>query len=103
VPGQPGPFSLGAPGALGATLTEAGFVDVDVRAVSAPLRLSSAAECVRFERESFGALHQMLSGLDDARRDDVWAEITEQLRQFESADGFAGPCELLVGAGRRPG
>jgi len=101
--GQPGPFSLGAPGVLGAALADAGFIDIDVRTVAAPLRLSSAAECVRFERESFGALHQMLSGLDDDGRDAAWAEITEQLRQFENADGFAGPCELLVGAGRRPG
>ena len=38
----------------------AGFRDVTVEAVPAPLRLPSAAECVRFERESFGALHQML-------------------------------------------
>jgi hypothetical protein len=67
--------------------------------VSSPLRLSSAAECVRFERESFGALHQMLSGLPESERGAVWEEIGQELRQFEGADGFEGPCEMVVGAG----
>ena len=64
LPGQPGPFSLGAPGVLEGELREAGFRDVRGCSVAAPVELVSAAECVRFERESFGALHQMLSGLD---------------------------------------
>src|SRR4051794_10801740 len=102
LPGQPGPFSLGAPGVLESALREAGFVDVQVHRVPAPLRLPSAAECVRFERESFGALLQMLAGLDQDGRTAAWAEITERLQQFEGPDGFVGPCELLVAAGRRP-
>jgi hypothetical protein len=61
--------------------------------------MASAAECVRFERESFGALHQMLSGLDDAQREAAWAEIEQELRKFEGPDGFEGPCELVVGSG----
>lgn len=95
-PGQPGPFSLGAPGALESVLSEAGFREVRVETVPSPLRLSSAPECLRFERESFGALHQMLSGLDAPERDRVWTEIESALTQFETADGFVGPCELLV-------
>lgn len=101
-PGQPGPFSLGAPGLLESALDDAGFVDVRVHQVPAPLRLSSVAECIRFERESFGALHQMLAGLDADAQEAVWAEITERLTQFEEPDGFVAPCELLVAAGRRP-
>ena len=61
--------------------------------------MRSAAECVQFERESFGALHQMLSGVDESEREDVWSEITEQLAQFEGPDGFEGPCEMLVVTG----
>ncbi len=63
LPGQPGPFSLGAPGVLETTLQRAGFNEIMVEAVQSPLRLASAAECVRFERGSFGALHQMLAGM----------------------------------------
>jgi SAM-dependent methyltransferase len=96
--GQPGPFSL-AGDALAETLSEAGFRDVRVETISAPLRLSSAAECLRFEQESFGALHQMLAGLDEAGRAAAWAEIETELERFEGPDGFEGPCELLVGVG----
>jgi ubiquinone/menaquinone biosynthesis C-methylase UbiE len=99
LPGQPGPFSLGTPGVLEAAYQQAGFHDVEVRVVAAPLRLPSAAECVRFERESFGALHQLMAGLGEAEREATWQEIEQELRQFEGADGFEGPCELVVGTG----
>lgn len=101
LPGQPGPFSLGSPGVLEAALVEAGFSDVTVTALPAPVRLESAAECVRFERESFGALHQMLAGLPADRRPAVWDEIEEALVRFQTPSGFVGPCELLVAAGTR--
>jgi ubiquinone/menaquinone biosynthesis C-methylase UbiE len=100
-PGQPGPFSLGAPGTLEELLTSAGFLDVRVDVVDAPLRLPSAADCVRFERESFGALHQMLSSVAPDERPQVWDEIEAALTQFETADGFVGPCELLVASASR--
>jgi SAM-dependent methyltransferase len=100
--GQPGPFSLGAPGVIEAALKRAGFTDVETRRVPAPLRLSSAAECLRFERESFGALHQMLSGLSEAEREEAWSEIERELSRYETAGGFEGPCELLVAAGTAP-
>jgi hypothetical protein len=54
------------------------------------------------ERDSFGALHQMLASLDEAARDQVWADITTALSAYESVVGFVGPCELLVGAGTKP-
>lgn len=101
VPGQPGPFSLGSPGVAEETLARAGFREITVDTVDSPLRLDSAVECVRFERESFGALHQMLSGLPAAEQEAAWVEIAEQLAQFEGADGFTGPCEMLVVSGVR--
>jgi SAM-dependent methyltransferase len=97
-PGLPGPFSAAN---LGEQLESAGFREVEVHRVDSPLRLASAAECTRLERESFGALHQMLAGLDRAEQDDAWREIEEALGEFEGSDGFAGPCELLVGVGTR--
>jgi SAM-dependent methyltransferase len=97
-PGLPGPFSVVD---IGERLAAAGFAEVEVRSVAAPLRLPSASECARLERESFGALHQMLAGLTEAEREETWAEIEDALRAFEGPDGFVGPCELLVGAGVR--
>lgn len=99
LPGQPGPFSLGAEGVLAAALERAGFRDVTVEKMAAPVCLPSAAECVRFERESFGALHQMMATLSDEERADTWREIESELKKFEGASGFVGPCEMLVAAG----
>src|SRR5687768_3462491 len=100
-PGQPGPFSLGAEGVLARALQQAGFRDVEVRRVDSPVRLASAAECVRFERESFGALHQMMAAMSETERTETWKEIEAALRKFETTDGFVGPCEMLVGAGTK--
>ena len=101
LPGQPGPFSLGGDCVLEEAYRGAGFRETETRVVPSPLRLSSAAECVRFERESFGALHQMMSGLPETERESVWEEIERGLGRFEGPDGFEGPCEMLVGAGTK--
>lgn len=102
LPGQPGPFSLGGEGVLQRVLEQAGLRDVQVHKVDSPLRLPSAAECVRFERESFGALLQMMSGMTDDERAATWVEIESTLARFETKDeGFVGPCEMLVGSGTR--
>ena len=101
LPGQPGPFSLGADGVLAKALQQAGFRNVEVRRVDSPVRLASAAECVRFERESFGALHQMMGAMSERERTETWTEIEAALRKFETGEGFVGPCEMLVGAGSK--
>ncbi len=101
IPGQPGPFSLGSNGALENIFQMAGFRDVRSQTVSAPVRLNSAAECARFEKESFGALHQMLASLDASGREAAWAEIEQELRVFESPRGFIGPCEMVIAVGTK--
>ncbi len=98
-PGQPGPFSLGGEGVLRDALSRVGFTDIEERKVAAPLKMKSVAECLRFERESFGALHTMLAGLDAAGKEAAWREIENELRKFETSSGFVGPCELIVIAG----
>ena len=42
---------------------------------------------VRFEKDSFGALHQMLSAVGEAERVAAWQEIEESLGRFEAEDG----------------
>jgi len=96
LPGQPGPFSLGDDSVLEKALLDAGFHDVEIRTINAPLRMESALECLQFEQESFGALHQMLGGLSTTEQDDAWNEIETALREFEEGGQFTGPCEMLV-------
>lgn len=102
LPGQPGPFSLGAEGVIEKAFTDAGFINVKAVLVNSPLLLPSAKECVRFEKESFGALHQMLSSLSDAEKESVWEEIETELKKFETENGFEGPCEMVVAVGEKP-
>jgi SAM-dependent methyltransferase len=100
-PGQPGPFSLADPVVALGDWQDAGFTDLNVETLAAPLLLPSAADCVRFQRESFGALHQMLSGLDEEEREQVWVEVESALGAYETDEGFVGPCELHVISGSR--
>lgn len=102
-PGLPGPFSLGAPGVMEAMLKDAGFDEVQTQTIQPPLRLESAAECARFERESFGALGQMLAGLPAGDQAAAWDEIAQELRVFEYDGGFEAPSELVVGVGTKMG
>ncbi len=99
--GQPGPFSLGNKGKLEDLFAQAGLGNIAVETINAPVRVSSAAECLQFEQESFGALHQMLSGLSELEQDEAWCEIEEALGQFEANGQFEGPCEMLVAVGTK--
>ena len=101
LPGQPGPFSLGSKEKLADIFSQAGFKNIEIKTINAPVRVSSAAECLQFEQESFGALHQMLSGLSDIEKDEAWSEIEEALSQFETSGQFEGPCEMLVAVGSK--
>ncbi len=101
LPGQPGPFSLGQPDVLEKAFADAGFRDIRIEKIDAPVRVASASECLQFEQESFGALHQMLGGLSDADKDAAWEEIEQALQQFENGQQFEGPCEMLIAVGTR--
>jgi ubiquinone/menaquinone biosynthesis C-methylase UbiE len=101
MPGQPGPFSLGRPEVLEKAFSDAGFRDTRIETVDAPVRLTSASECLQFEQESFGALHQMLGGLSDAEKDEAWEEIEQALQKFENTQQFEGPCQMLIAVGTR--
>src|ERR1700682_1216247 len=101
LPGQPGPFSLGAPGVLEEQFRRAGFHDVKSQTLSAPLKLATSDECLQFEKESFGALHQMLGGLDAAGQQAAWSEIGAELRKFQGPSGFEGPCEMEIAVGTK--
>lgn len=95
-PGQPGPFSLGAPGVLSGCLEAAGYRDVRETVLEAPLRFASANECVRWRREASGTMQQMLTGLDEEAKEKIWEEVEEALQPFETEGKFESPCELLL-------
>ena len=98
VPGQPGPFSLGAPGLLDDIFRQAGFSHPEIRKVQVPLKMPSAAEYVQVAREAFGAFNAMMAHLSPQDRESVWNEVEDSMRSFESHAGFEVPGECLVGA-----
>ena len=98
-PDQPGPFSLGDPAVMAAAFRAAGFRTVETRLIDTVLRLPSATACAQFERESFGALHQLMRGLPVRDCAIIWEEITWELRRFEVTGEFEAPAELCVGCG----
>jgi ubiquinone/menaquinone biosynthesis C-methylase UbiE len=97
-PGSPGPFSLGNQELMEDAFQQAGFRDVQIRVIQAPLRLANTAECVHFEQESYDALQEMRAGVSEAEREATWEEIQQALTQLKHSNGFESPCELLVGS-----
>jgi len=100
-PGEPWMYALGDPGALEDVYSRAGFLNVSVHAVPIQRRLPSAADAVGNMRKGAGELREFMSRLNDADREQAWAEIEEQFRRFEGPNGFEVPGEVLIGVGMK--
>lgn len=98
-----GLLSLGQPGRTDALFKSAGFCDVATTAVDAPFRLPSVDHYLAFIRSSASPILQILGPLDGAAADAAWSEIRERLLIFTTPEGWVGPNELLLTAGRRAG
>ncbi|WP_344215157.1 class I SAM-dependent methyltransferase [Kribbella sancticallisti] len=101
-PGQPGIFSLGAPGILEQLLTGSGFVGVVQRDLDTALRLPSATETLTMMQEAFGAYRAVLADSPEAVRAAAWAEVAGVLKSFETPEGLVAPAGVLVAAGTKP-
>jgi len=93
-------FSLGKPGLLEALFKDAGFRDVQMVRLDAPFDLPSVDDYLAFIRSSASPVLQILGLLDDAARDAAWTDIRQKLDAFSGPEGWSGPNELLVAAGR---
>jgi SAM-dependent methyltransferase len=100
-PGEPWMYALGEPGALEDVYSRAGFLNVSAHAVPIQRRLPSAAEAIRSMRNSASDVSELMSRLNDADRKLAWAEIEQQLRQFEGPNGFEAPGEAIIGVGTK--
>lgn len=97
-----GLLSLGQPGRIDALFKSAGFHDVATSALGAVFHLPSVDHYLAFVRSSASPILQILGQLDAAAADAAWSEMRERLMVFTTHDGWAGPNELLLTAGRRP-
>jgi len=94
-------FSLGKPGFADELFRKAGFTDVATTKLQAPFRLPSAAAYLDFIRTSASPIQQMLASLDAAKQAAAWAAMEARLQKFATPEGWEGPNELLLTAGRR--
>jgi SAM-dependent methyltransferase len=101
-PGQPGIFSLGAPGVIERLFADSGFVDVEQRTLALPLRMPSATQALAMMQEAFGAYRAVVGDSSEAVRVAAWAEVAETLKTFETATGIVAAAEVLVAAGVKP-
>ncbi len=92
-------FTLSEPGVLENAFRDGGFTDVAVHTVSTQRRFSSSAEVIRRLKGSTQGEH--LANLRDAERDQVWAEVEQELRRFEGPNGWEFPGEVLIGVGTK--
>ena len=96
-----GLLSLGRAGLMDDLLRGAGFQNVATTRMAAPFRLPTIRAYLTFVRSSAGAILHILSTLDENARNAAWIDMENQLRVFEGKDGWVGPNELLLTAGRR--
>jgi len=105
-PGDPtlpgGLLSLGRPGHLDGLFRSAGFRDVATTAIDAVFRMPSVDHYIAFVRSSASPVLGILGRLAPAAAEAAWAEIRDRLDVYTTGDGWAGPNELLLTAGRRP-
>ena len=98
----PNPFapgmlmSLGKPGLMANLLANAGFIDIEVNAVSASFRLPSSRHYVEFVRAAGSPLRAILVPLSPLAQAEAWDDMAQQLDPFSTPDGWVGPNELLL-------
>ena len=100
-PEQPGMFALAGPGVLEETFRKSGLHDVSVCPVAIRRKFSSLAEAIQSMKGAFAVLQDLLVTLNDADQDRAWKEIEQELRQFERANDFEAPGEILIGVGTK--
>lgn len=97
-PGEPGMFTLGAPGRLEELLGAAGFADVEVGTVDITFAYADFEEYWAVMLELGGAIAQAVAGLGPAEEQSLREQIEQRLQPF-ATEGlvFGGRCLNAVG------
>ena len=102
-PFKPGTLmSLGQPGLMNGLLAAAGFSDICVRALDAPMRLPTVRHYVDFVQTAGLPIMAILAPLTAAAQAAAWQDIEQQLKRFNTGDEWVGPNQLLLCTATRP-
>ena len=99
---QSAAHSLGTPGVLEQTFATAGFREVEVHALTLPVRMASATECVHYLQNTSPTLRELLLPFSPEARKDAWQAVEKALSEFEGPMGFEVQHRVLVAAGSAP-
>jgi SAM-dependent methyltransferase len=100
-PGMPGPFSLDDHHTLEALLVSAGFADVAVREVSAPMHAGSFDEWWSVIPSLAGPLAELLASLPVEAKAAIRTDAEAALAGFATPDGYELPGVSIIGVGHR--
>jgi ubiquinone/menaquinone biosynthesis C-methylase UbiE len=96
-PFEPGTLlSLGQPGRLAELLAHAGFEQIELRDIAAPMRLPSVRHYIDFVQAAGSPIMALLAPLPAVARRAAWRDIERQLECFNTAEGWQGPNGLLL-------
>jgi SAM-dependent methyltransferase len=100
-PEQPGMFALAGSGVLEETFAKSGLHDVSVCPMAIQRKFPSLAEAVKSMKGAFAFLQDLLANLNGADQERAWKEIEQDMKQFENANGFEAPGEILIAVGTK--
>ena len=100
-PGTPGPFSLGADGALEAALTAGGLEQVTVRSVDVPTHDATFDDYWQLRIDLAGPLKQRLAALPAEDLSVIRETVRAELSRYQTSDGLRIPGLAYVGSARR--
>jgi SAM-dependent methyltransferase len=91
--------SLGETALLQRTLEEGGLSNREIHALDLPIRMASAADCVRYLQASSPGLAELTAAFSPAELKRVWSEVHQALTIYEGAHGFEVMNKVIVAAG----
>ena len=100
-PGVPGPFSLGADGALANTLAAAGLEQVAVTEVAVPTHDASFEDYWRLRTALAGPLKRLLDGMPAQDRATIQETVRTRLSPYQTPAGLEIPGLAYIGSARR--
>ncbi|QBD82617.1 methyltransferase domain-containing protein [Ktedonosporobacter rubrisoli] len=99
---SPGPFSLADVSALTHAFELAGFIDVRSELMTPVWEFATAEDYTRFQRDIAPPIKAMIAHLSPDHQLQIWQEITEAARHYQTSDGrIQIPGELICVVGQR--
>jgi ubiquinone/menaquinone biosynthesis C-methylase UbiE len=98
----PGPFALGADGALEGLVREAGFTDVVAGTALAVYETATAEACTEWIRDVAPPITDLIADQPASAQQDVWDRVTRSWAPFQGPDGAVRlPCTAIWVSARK--